>query len=186
MSRESRTPLVVLGVLGMLDDEPLSGYDIKQVIDNSISHFWSESFGQIYPVLRRLASEKLIRARATRETGRKRILYAITAKGEKRLRSWLENPPEPEKPRDELILKLFFGSKTEIPVLIRHLQAHRDRVKTASQQYAGWLKEVENQKESYTPFQVMTLRGGVAMSAAFVQWADESLLTLSRMKSPKR
>ncbi len=53
------------------------------------------------------------------------------------------------------------------------------------EQYAGWLKDLEKQKESYTPFQLITLRGGVAMSKGFVQWADESLKTLSQMKRAK-
>jgi len=178
--------MVILGILGMLDERPLSGYDIKRVIDHSVAHFWSESFGQIYPVLKRLSQDKLIRARATEGAGRKRILYSITPQGEKQLQSWLAKTPEPGKPRDELILKLFFGSETEVPVLIRHLQAQRERAHAASEQYAEWLKKVEIQKLPYTPFQVMTLRAGVTMSAAFVEWADESLVTLKRMKTGRR
>lgn len=185
MARTSRTPFVVLGILGVLDPKPLSGYDIKQLVDGTISHFWSESFGQIYPVLKQLASDKLIRARVTKASGRKRIVYTITAEGKKRVGAWLEKPPERGPHRDELILKLFFGSMTEIPVLIQHLQGHRDRAKSMVEQYAGWLKQLEGQNEGYTAFQVMTLRGGVAMGKAFVQWADESLATLSRMRSAK-
>jgi DNA-binding PadR family transcriptional regulator len=185
MARASRTPYVVLGILGVLDPKPLSGYDIKHLIDGTISHFWAESFGQIYPVLKQLAAEKLIRARATTENGRKKILYAITAKGEKRLAAWLEEPPEEGPKREELILKLFFGSKTKIPVLIGHLQTRRDRAQAIVDQYSGWLKIIQGQRESYTPFQTMTLRGGIAMAKAFIQWADESLATLSRMKGTK-
>jgi len=178
--------MVILGILGILDRQPLSGYDIKRVIDNSISHFWSESYGQIYPILKRLSSQKLIKARKEKENGRGRILYSMTPKGEEQLRAWLKQPPEPGKPRDELVLKLFFGSKTEIPVLIRHLRRHRDRAKAAAQQYAGWLKEIEGQNEPFTPFQLMTLRGGVMMTSTFAQWADESLATLEKMVAAKR
>jgi PadR family transcriptional regulator, regulatory protein AphA len=185
MARTSHTPFVVLGILGVLDQKPLSGYDIKHIIDGTISHFWSESFGQIYPVLKQLTSDKLIRARADKENGRKRIVYTITAEGRKRLGAWLEKPPERGPHRDELILKLFFGSLTEIPVLIRHLQGHRDRAKSMVKQYAAWLKQLDGENERYTPFQIITLRGGVAMGKAFVQWADESLATLTRMRSAK-
>ncbi len=187
MARENRTPFVVLGILGILEGKPLSGYDIKHVIDNSVSHFWSESYGQIYPVLKQLASEKLIRAMAGGEGGRRKVLYKITAKGERMLREWLSKPPEEGPMRDELVLKLFFGSKTEVPVLIRHLQGRRDRWSAGVQQLSGWLKLVEGQKaESYTPFQLITLRGGLALCEGFVKWADESIATLNRMGSEKR
>ena len=184
MARASSTPFVVLGILGIVG-KPLSGYDIKQIIDGTISHFWSESYGQIYPVLKRLAAERLIRARVVKEERRKKIVYTITAIGRKRLGSWMELSPRPGPHRDELILKLFFGSMTEIPVLIQHLTEYRDRLKAMHDQYAGWLKQVEGQKEGYTPYQVITLRGGVAMSKGFVQWADESLKTLRQMKAAK-
>jgi len=88
MKRGSRTPFVVLGILGIVK-KPLSGYDIKQIIDGTISHFWSESYGQIYPVLKRLAAEKLIRARVVKKDRRNRIVYTLTAKGRKRLGSWM-------------------------------------------------------------------------------------------------
>jgi DNA-binding PadR family transcriptional regulator len=184
MARESRTPFVILGILGMLEGKPLSGYDIKHIIDGTISHFWAESYGQIYPVLKRLAAEKLIRPR-TIGNGRKKIVYAITAKGEAQLAAWLQPTPEDTPIRDELVLKLFFGSKTDLPVLVRHLQARRDRAKAMADQYSAWLPMIETQKETYTPFQLMTLRGGIALSKAFVEWADESLATLRRMERGK-
>ena len=48
-------------ILGGLSVEPnLSGYDMRKGIQNSIGYFWGESYGQIYPALKRLASEGLI------------------------------------------------------------------------------------------------------------------------------
>jgi len=43
-------------VLGLLSIRPMSGYDLKQVIESSTRNFWSESYGQIYPVLRELTA----------------------------------------------------------------------------------------------------------------------------------
>src|SRR2546423_13134340 len=113
MARTQRTPFVILGLLGMSGRQPRSGYEIKKVIDSIISHFWSESHGQLYPVLKQLASDQLIRPHEKLENGRKKILYAITPKGKAQLQSWLKTPVETGKPRNELILKLFFGSETD-------------------------------------------------------------------------
>ena len=48
-------------VLGMLALGPGSGYDLKKRVEGSIAHFWSESYGQIYPILAHLASQGLVR-----------------------------------------------------------------------------------------------------------------------------
>ena len=57
-------------LLGLLSLKPMSGYEIKQMIEGSIGYFWRESFGQIYPTLKRLekggwiAAEKVTKAEA--------------------------------------------------------------------------------------------------------------------------
>ena len=39
-------------ILGLLAERPLSGYQIKKIIDIRFQFFWSESFGQIFPALK--------------------------------------------------------------------------------------------------------------------------------------
>src|SRR5580698_9705920 len=93
MARTSSTPFVILGILGLSGPRPLSGYDIKHIIDGTISQFWSESYGQIYPVLKKMAADKLIRPRTIKDSGRKKVVYTMTAKGKKDLSAWMKRPP---------------------------------------------------------------------------------------------
>ena len=51
------TPNALLGLLSL---GPMSGYDIRQLIPRSIGYFWNESYGQIYPGLKRLAAAGLV------------------------------------------------------------------------------------------------------------------------------
>ena len=46
-------------LLGLLTIEPMSGYDLGQTIRASVGHFWNESYGQIYPNLKKLAAAGL-------------------------------------------------------------------------------------------------------------------------------
>src|ERR1700754_1627141 len=95
-------------VLGLLSMSPMSGYGMRTVISQSIGHFWSESFGQIYPALKRLTAEGCVEKETERQKGRPdRNVYSLTAKGRERLREWLVVPAVPEVPRNELLLKLF-------------------------------------------------------------------------------
>ena len=51
MARSSQTHMAVLGALST---EPMTGYALREAIRDVLGHFWSESFGQIYPTLQAL------------------------------------------------------------------------------------------------------------------------------------
>ena len=51
-------------LLGLLR-EPASGYDLKVVLDHGIGHFWAAELSQIYPSLKRLEKQGLLRSRRT-------------------------------------------------------------------------------------------------------------------------
>lgn len=71
-------------ILGMLNISAMSGYDIKKHIQESISNFWTESYGQIYPVLKNLVAEELVTKTVERASGKPyRHVYALTARGRK-------------------------------------------------------------------------------------------------------
>ena len=40
-------------LLGLLAIEPMSGYDLGVTIRASVGHIWNESYGQIYPNLKK-------------------------------------------------------------------------------------------------------------------------------------
>src|SRR5438552_18103645 len=97
-------------VLGMLAARPRSGYEIKQLVDSSARFFWAASYGQIYPELKRLEDEGLIRGHEEPTGGRARTLYQLTEAGHEALRGWLGAADEPlYELRDEGMLKLFFS-----------------------------------------------------------------------------
>ena len=81
------TPNALLGLLSL---EPMSGYDIRQMISRSIGYFWSESYGQIYPGLKRLAADGLVEKKTERRKGSPdRHVYSLTAAGRKQLEAEL-------------------------------------------------------------------------------------------------
>ena len=67
MARRSSSGSEVL--LGLLTIEPMSGYDLGQIIRTSVGHFWRESYGQIYPNLKSLAAEGLVTAKTETAKG---------------------------------------------------------------------------------------------------------------------
>src|SRR5258708_36444330 len=102
MNGGGTTPNALLGLLSL---GSMSGYDIRQLIPRSIGHFWSESYGQIYPGLKRLAEAGLAAKKTKRKKGTlDRYVYSLTAEGREQLRSWLKLPVAEAVPRNELLL----------------------------------------------------------------------------------
>ena len=113
-------------ILGMLKLGVPTGYDIKKVIDSSTRFFWTASFGQIYPELKRLQKDGLVRSREEPRGKVKRTVYELTPKGEEALREWLTDSEEVLfEIRDESLLRLFFSdllSKDEVLANVRMQQ----------------------------------------------------------------
>jgi DNA-binding PadR family transcriptional regulator len=171
-------------ILGMLSIEPMSGYDIKKEVEKSISNFWSESYGQIYPVLRNLIAEKLVTKSVEREAGKPdRHVYSLTAKGRKELRQWLRKGFAPKIQRDEFLLKLFFGEEISPKANIGHLEQFRELQRGLLQKYRAVEKEImrEYADNSNAPYWLMTVRYGQHVSRALLQWSNKTLTELNRM-----
>src|SRR5215831_2385226 len=113
-------------LLGMLSLCPGSGYDIKKMVGSSIGYFWNESYGRIYPLLKQLAKEGMIRPQLGNRSGRRaRQSYAITEKGARALEEWLRREPRLEPNRSELLLKMFFSGRVPVEVASAHVLARK-------------------------------------------------------------
>jgi DNA-binding PadR family transcriptional regulator len=103
-----------------------TGYDIKQLVDQSTRFFWTASYGQIYPELRRLEAQGLTRGRSEPTGGRARTVYELTDTGSAALQGWLAAHDEVSfEVRDEGMLKLFFSDFTTPEQRLEHVRAMR-------------------------------------------------------------
>ena len=98
-------------ILGLLAEQPLSGYQIKKIVDIRFSFFWSESFGQIFPALKSLAGAGLAKERP-QEGGNGRACERTKSRalGGWRSWTWLAQPVEKESLRLEILLKTYFSN----------------------------------------------------------------------------
>ncbi len=172
-------------LLGFLTWGPMSGYDLKKRIDGSVKNFWSESYGQIYPTLRRLADAGLIEPTDEASDGRKRQVYAITEAGRAELRRWLEAAPERHPPRIELLLKLFFGSRIDPARCIEHVEAYRAEIEDDLARYDELRPPLEAASRTQVEprFWLMTLRYGERSQQATLAWCEEALAELRAIQS---
>jgi PadR family transcriptional regulator AphA len=181
------TPNALLGLLSL---GPLSGYDIRQLIPRSIGHFWSESYGQIYPALKKLAAAGLVEKKTERKKGKPdRHLYSLTTAGREQLRQWLKLPvTEAEVPRNETLLKLFFGAHVSPSVSRAHVEAYLESHQKELELYASMAKTLRKDAahNPQLPFWLMTLNLGRHENAAMVKWCKETLVELDEMERRQR
>lgn len=96
-------------LLGLLAEEPASGYDLTRKFERALQRYaWHAKHSQIYPELTKLAGDGLVAVVA--EGARGRRTYAITDAGRAELRTWMLNPPDVFVVRNEFVLRLFLLS----------------------------------------------------------------------------
>jgi DNA-binding PadR family transcriptional regulator len=173
-------------ILGLLSIEPnLSGYDMRKMIRRSVGYFWGESYGQIYPTLKRLVAAGLIAPGSSVSTGRKRRqTYILTEPGRGQLRQWLALPFQNDPPRNEFLLKLFFGREAAPGVSIAHVRDLQER----NQRALATLEEIEasaqagNPPNPHFPYWMLTLGLGKALTQAALEWGETALNELSALE----
>lgn len=212
MARKARTHFAILGLLCW---KPMSGYDIKKMVEVALTYFWSESYGQIFPVLNRLIVDGL----ATKQLdpasgGRRRQVYTVTQTGRETFREWLEQPSAKPQLRDEMKLKFFLSARTTVADGVRLLEQHLAQqeehlemlreseliLSAAIQQEnrpaelselahtLGWNGDpTDRQTETHELLVFyLTLRSGVLVAEARVAWAKEVLPILKKGRLPQR
>ena len=164
-------------ILGLLASGPRSGYDIKKEVTERIAHFWNESIGHLYPVLRRLLDRGLVtRTSETAGSRPTRHVYAITAEGRQELEYWLREPVVPSPPRLEILLKLYFGAHATPEVLTGHIEAYREgRARQLATLQAVHDMLGARPSTDDTRYLRMTVRAGVHSARAALAWCDEVL-----------
>jgi len=168
-------------LLGLLDWEPMSGYDIKKTVEQTIRDFWHESYGNIYPTLKKFLAEGLAKKTVERQEGRPdRIVYQITAAGRRELVEWLQAPPQTQRARDEFLAKFNFGYLVSKQANITQIERYRRKL----DERLEWYREMEavlkdgRLQSRKKLLEYLTLRQGGYVLEGHLRWCEEVLSAL--------
>jgi DNA-binding PadR family transcriptional regulator len=167
----------------------MSGYDLGLTIRGSVGHFWNESYGQIYPNLKKLAGDGFVSSKSERQKGKPdRQVYSITKKGRERLARWLAVPPQPEVPRNELLLKLFFGEQVPAQMLMGYVEQMAEQCRALLKALDRAEREEIDKNRHYpgAPYWRMAAHYGQTEMRAHVAWAEETIAELNKMARKQR
>jgi PadR family transcriptional regulator AphA len=158
---------------------PASAYDIKKTMTISVSNFWSAAHSQVYQQASRLLRDGYIKEKEAPGGRRKRIL-SLTPKGRKAVNAWLDSPASFPELRDESLAKLFFAAHGDLKKLRAMLLDQRDYHVSQLAEYEGIKELLEKADNPEVPYELMTLRLGIAVAQTYLNWLDEVLGELGR------
>jgi DNA-binding PadR family transcriptional regulator len=154
-------------VLAMIRDGFDTGYAIKRFIERAASFFWSVSYGQIYPELRRLEAAGLITGRDVTESGRRRREFSLTAAGKEELGRWLADPADPAMwMRNEGILRLMLVDWEDREMVRKHL----GELRRMTEERLEAVRELEPPRERGRRIQDL----GARVMEETLRWCDET------------
>lgn len=176
VARPSQTDLAVLAVLNV---QPMTGYAVREAIREQLGHFWSESFGQIYPTISELAKQGLVVKSAGERPGSS--TWSLTDRGRERLLELLRSTDTPAPPRNGLMLRLFFGAALGPDECARLVADARATAVAQLAQFEGIERELATDTDypEHRPYWALTVSAGKHTALAGIAWADEALAALA-------
>lgn len=166
-------PITTLGyaLLGLLQQRPFSGYDLRKFFATTPMRGFSDSPGAIYPALRRLEEGGFVRSKVERAGLRQRQMFRPTTAGIAAFRKWQTRTVSQEdvvRRADELMLRFAFMDQT----------AGRDQARRFLKELASELAAYTSSLRSYLaaaePMPTsgrLALESGIQRYEALLRWA---------------
>lgn len=181
MARVNKSQFAILGCLSV---RPMSAYEIKQFLQKTASHFWSEAEAQLYPTLKKLAAVSLVSFKEEKaaKAGNKKV-YDLTEAGMQALKDWLSKKAEQPVFRNELLLKLFFGVNQSDENNIKLIELERQDLQATY----DLLEHIQTQMQQnqFSPRKQMYIHivigYGLTLLKAELEWCDRSMQQLKSL-----
>lgn len=163
-------------ILGLLSIKPMSGYELKRVIDESVGHFWTADQSQIYRTLAGLVDEGLASRRTVVQDQRPNLhLHSTTEEGLAELDRWLASPLKTTVAREPFLARLFFASRMSAEGVQKLLDTRRQEVRAqlAALEVISTADDAPDEAaEVARTLRLATLANGIAHARTELDWLD--------------
>lgn len=165
---------VSYALLGLLEQHPSHGYELKREYDEYFGRDKPLLYGQVYSTLARLVRDgRILESGSAPGEGPERKLYAITDQGEEDFSTWLANPVVPEAH-----LQTILGMKMVLALLLnRPADAYLDAQRHA---HLERMRELTAQRRTAPLIDALLIDHALFHLEADLRWID---LTTSRLDS---
>ena len=179
-----KTPLstLSLAVLGLIQQKPCSGYDLRKIFSTTPMGHFSTSPGAIYPALQRIEKNGWIRGCIDNDKElRPRMVYRITPKGLDVLKQHLRQTVTKDDViwrMDDLMLRFaFMDDLTGRECTLKFLQEFVAETKS----HLGTLRQYREQINRTIPATArLAMENGINNYQMNVRWAERAIKELAK------
>lgn len=175
--------MLELAVLGLLQESPMHGYELRKRLTGLLGAFRAFSYGSLYPALRRMQEAGLI----AEENGpdgavvrRARRVYVLTALGRARFAELVADTGPQNYTDDGFGVHLAFFNRTPAEARMRILEGRRRQVEERREGLRDAIRRASGSLDRYTR-QLHQL--GLETSEREVRWLNE--LIAAEQTSPE-
>lgn len=152
-----RSGVLELAILGLLQDGPMHGYELRKRLNAMLGTFRAISYGSLYPALKAMLAQGLIVEDGPADAGapalsgkRARIVYKLTPDGKEQFQQLLdESGPEAWEDERFDVHFAFFG-RTASDARLRILQGRRSRMEERRASLRAALGRTRERLDDYT------------------------------------
>ena len=169
-----------LAVLGVLNDSPMHGYELRKQLSGLLGWTRLLSYGSLYPCLKQMLQAGWIAedtaaspppAGAARSSRRARIVYRLTAEGKERFAELVSSTgPEAYDDEGRFGVHLAFFRHTAADVRLRILEGRRRTVERQRDRLMDSLRRTQEKLDRYT---LELQRHGLDSVDREVRWLTE-------------
>jgi PadR family transcriptional regulator AphA len=172
-------------LLGFLNYQPMTGYELKQMLDESIAHFWHAYHSQIYTTLRQMEQDGLVTSQFIKEdSSPDRRIYTITPAGREALVKWLDQMQmEPSPIKEELLVRIFFSAKRDPEQVLTELRLQRELHQKKASVYQAISAHIppKSNLERDEAFWRLTLDMGMRYEEMYLAWLENAIRTIEHL-----
>lgn len=128
-------------MLGLLAIRPWTTYELARHMDRALDRLWPRAASKLYEEPKKLEAQGLVTARPESVGRRPRTVYAITAKGRRALRAWLDEPGAGPSLEFEALMKVFFSDHGTRDGALANIAAIRQWAEDEMAQHAAVASE---------------------------------------------
>jgi DNA-binding PadR family transcriptional regulator len=167
-----------LAVLGLLQDSPMHGYELRKQVTGLLG--WSRvlSYGSLYPCLKQMLragwiaedTEAPLSSSANLASRRGRIVYKLTAEGKERFASLVSEAGPSAWDDDNFGIHFAFFARTDTETRLRILEGRRSRLEERLDSVRTAMARTRERVDTYTS---ELQRHGLESAEREVRWLSE-------------
>ena len=172
-----RSEVLEFAVLGLLQDNPMHGYELRKRLNSVLGTFRAISYGSLYPCLKDLLQRGLIEEAGPADAGaptlsgrRAKIVYRLTAEGKEYLADLLEDSGPQAWEDDRFGVHLAFFGRTDADVRMQILQGRRSRLE---ERLASLRTSMSRSRERLDTYTLQLQQHGLDSVEREVSWLRE-------------